>query len=529
MSIKIRFCGAAGTVTGSCYWIRAGETQFLVDCGMFQGSKTVKELNYDRFPFDPAAIDFVLLTHAHIDHAGLLPKLVRHGFSGPIYATSGTRDLLAYMLPDSAYIQEMEVDRLNRRNRQRGKPEVEPIYTAADAETCQRQIRPVPYDQWRDLGGIRARYWNAGHILGAASIELEVPDGDGGHARHMLFSGDIGPDNKLFHPDPEAPSDLDFLVCEATYGGRRRHDDGPAERRALLAAEINDALRGGGTLLIPAFAVERTQELLLDLSYLLKNGDIPCVPVFIDSPLAIKVTSVFSSHADSLEDVGAGCVPFEHPSFHFTETADESKAIARFSGSTIIMAASGMCDAGRIRHHLKDHLWRPQATVLLVGYQAEGTLGRLLEDGKKRVKIQGEEIEVRARIRTLDGYSGHADHDGVLAWIRERLPVRHGLFLTHGGEESLQAMRAALLETGFPAEHLIVPALDDEFDLSRTDDGPLKGHAHPRLEKEAVSGPDWHNDLAQFSIDVRHRLDAATSDKERRRILKALETALKGR
>lgn len=524
MGIKIRFCGAAGTVTGSCYWVRTDTQQFLVDCGMFQGSKTIKELNYGEFPFDPAELDFVLVTHAHTDHAGLLPKLTKLGFAGPIYTTAGTRDLLAYMLPDSAYIQEMEVSRLNRRNRQRGRDEVEPMYTGEDVEVCLAQIRSIDYEHWLDLGGVRARYWNAGHILGAASIELEVDDGE--TMERFLFSGDIGPENKLFHPDPEAPSGVDFLVCEATYGGRHREDAGPDERRAMLAREINNAMKAGGALVIPAFAVERTQELLLDIAHLLRHGDIPCVPVFLDSPLAIRVTSVFADHRDALEDVRKGHTPFEHSSFHFTETVDQSKAIARFSGNSIILAASGMCDAGRIRHHLKNHLWRPQSTVLLVGYQAEGTLGRLLEQGKKRVKIQGEEIEVRARIRTLDTYSGHADHDGVLAWIKERMPVRRALFLTHGNPESLEAMRQAVLEGGFPAKQLIVPELDDDYDLDGMGAKPKRTGKVRRLPPEAVTRPDWHNELAELTLDLRARLDAASSDKERQKILSRLSEAL---
>ncbi|WP_020400367.1 MBL fold metallo-hydrolase [Kordiimonas gwangyangensis] len=524
MGIKIRFCGAAGTVTGSCYWIRTETQQFLVDCGMFQGPKTLKELNYGAFPFDPAQLDFVLLTHAHTDHAGLLPKLTKNGFTGPIYMTSGTRDLLAYMLPDSAYIQEMEVGRLNRRNRQRGHEEVEPIYTAEDVEVCLSQIRTIDYEHWLDLGGVQARFWNAGHILGAASIELEVGDGEG--RQRFLFSGDIGPDNKLFHPDPEAPNEVDFLICEATYGGRYRENVPPEERRAMLAREINAAMKAGGALVIPAFAVERTQELLLDIAYLLGRGDIPSVPVFLDSPLAIRVTSVFSDHRDDLRDIGKGRSPFEHSSFHFTETVDESKAIARFSGNSIILAASGMCDAGRIRHHLMNHLWRPQSTVLLVGYQAEGTLGRLLEQGKKRVKIQGEDIEVRARIRTLDTYSGHADHDGILAWIRERLPVRRALFLTHGNPEALSAMREALLVERFPEDLLIIPALDDDYDLDGVGARPKRTGLIKRLPPEAVCASDWHNDLAELTLNLRARLEAAGSDKERRQILGDLERAL---
>ena len=514
-------------MTGSCYWIRAGAYQFLVDCGMFQGSKTIKELNYGAFPFDPAKIDFVFLTHAHTDHAGLMPKLIKLGFEGPIYTTAGTNGLLTYMLPDSAYIQEMEVDRLNRRNRQRGKAIVEPIYNHGHVDQCLSQIRAVDYDHWLELDQLRARFWNAGHILGAASIELEVPTGDpAAPVSRLLFSGDIGPDHKLFHPDPEAPHNVDYLICESTYGGRRRVDVSPIKRRALLAREINDAMKAGGALIIPAFAVERTQELLLDLSYLLNSGDIPNLPVFLDSPLAIKVTSVFAEHADDLEDVASRTAPFGHSSFHFTETVEESKAIARFSGGVIIVAASGMCDAGRIRHHLKNHLWRPKSTVLLVGYQAEGTLGRLLEQGAKKVKIQGEEIDVRARIHTLDTYSGHADGDGLIDWVRERLPVKQAIFLTHGGAAALKAMFEQLTAQELSSARLIIPALDDEFDLTLIEDGPQQSKGIRRLDPRVVDKPDWHNDLAQLTLDIRTCLDNVSSNKKRTAILKGLRQAL---
>lgn len=525
MTLKVKFCGAAGTVTGSCYWVRSGDTQFLVDCGMFQGPKTVKELNYGDFPFDPAAIDFVFLTHAHTDHAGLLPKLTKHGFSGPIYTTSGSRDLLTYMLPDSAHIQEMEVSRLNRRNRQRGRDEVEPIYTGEDVEACLGQIRTVDYETWCDVDGVRARFWNAGHILGAASIELEVTANEG-HTERMLFSGDIGPDHKLFHPDPEAPSGLDYLFMESTYGGRTRTDLKTSERRTLLAHEINEALKGDGALIIPAFAVERTQELLLDIAHLLKSGAIPCVPVFLDSPLAIRVTSVFTDHAGSLEDVDVRGSLFNHSSFHFTESVDESKSIARFKGNMIILAASGMCDAGRIRHHLKNHLWRPKSTVLLVGYQAEGTLGRVLEQGARRVKIQGEEIEVRATIRTIDTYSGHADHEGLMEWAKERMPVRRNIFLCHGSAQSLEALRHALVDDGISPEQLVIPQLDDDYTLEDGKGAPKLNRVIPRLDPASVEKPDWHNDLASLSLDLRRRLEAAKSDRQRRQLLGRLREIL---
>lgn len=526
----LSFCGAAGTVTGSCYWMQTGSCQFLVDCGMFQGSKTLKQLNYGAFPFDPAAIDFVLLTHAHIDHSGLIPKLVKQGFRGPIYATEGTFDLLTYMLPDSAYIQESEVERLNRRNVQRGRAEVQPIYTGADAETTLKSFSAVPYETWREVGeGVRARFWNAGHILGSASIEVEIADDrQAPRICRILFSGDIGPEHKLFHPDPEAPQNVDYLCCESTYGGRSRIDATPEKRRQVLEREVSEALRRGGNLLIPAFAVERTQELLLDLSVLFDSGRLPDVPVFLDSPLAIKATRVFLQNSDLLEDTANVPDLFRRHNIRFTESVEESKMIGRFSGGAIIIAGSGMCDAGRIRHHLKRNLWRGDATVLLVGYQAPGTLGALLARGVSAVKIQGEDVRVKAAIRRIDVYSGHADGDQLLDWVRERLPVKGAIFLTHGEEQALDALRQGLEGAGIPAERIVVPQLDDVVDLS-AGEGSVKFRPVPhRLPGESLRGLDWHNDLAELSLDLRDRLERAADDKARgvilRRIRRALET-----
>lgn len=522
------FCGAAGTVTGSCYWVQTGSCQFLVDCGMFQGSKTLKQLNYGAFPFDPSAIDFVLLTHAHIDHSGLIPKLVKHGFTGPVFATEGTIGLLSYMLPDSAYIQETEVERLNRRNAQRGRAEVQPIYTGADAEAALKAFSTVPYETWREVGeGVRARFWNAGHILGSASIEVEVAtDRPSPRVCRMLFSGDIGPEHKLFHPDPEAPQNFDYLCCESTYGGRSRIDATPENRRRILEREVSEALKRGGNLLIPAFAVERTQELLLDLSILFDRGRLPNVPVFLDSPLAIKATGVFLKNSAQLEDTVNVPDLFRRHNIRFTESVEESKMIGRFAGGAIIIAGSGMCDAGRIRHHLKRNLWRGDATVLLVGYQAPGTLGALLDRGVSAVKIQGEDVRVKAAIRRIDVYSGHADGDQLLDWVRERLPVKGAIFLTHGEEEALDALRAGLERAGIPAERIVVPQLDDVVDLS-AGEGRVNFRPVPhRLPGESLRGPDWHNDLAELSLDLRDRLEQAADDKARGVILRRIKRAL---
>ena len=530
MSINVTFCGAAGTVTGSCYWISHPAGQFVVDCGLFQGSKTVKELNYGAFPFDANKIDFALLTHAHIDHSGLLPKLVKAGFSGHILATAGTRDLLAYMLPDSAHIQESDVERLNRRNAQRGRPTVSPIYVAADAEACLTQLRVVEYDKWIDAGnGVKARYWDAKHILGAASIELEIATGEpDGRPVRLLFSGDIGPEWQSGNSASGNIDKLDYVFCESTYGNRTRSLVSVAQRREILAHEVSEALKRGGNVLIPSFAVERTQMLLLDLCALMDDHKIPEGAIFLDSPLAIRATEVFSAHPEYLDGLSDRSDPFRRANIHYTASVDESKSIARFKSGAIIMSASGMCDAGRIRHHLKNHLWRKDCTVLIVGYQAPGSLGQLIADGKERVRIHGEEVAVRAEIRRIDVYSGHADQTGLVEWIKRFLPVRRGVFLTHGEDESRAALRDLLVENGISRRRIHFPKLDDTVDLTG-DRGPRKQPGPRRLPPKAVGGTDWHNDYAQFEIDLKQALQGAPDDQKRDRMLRRLRNALKAR
>lgn len=527
MSLQLTFLGGAGTVTGSCFRIVHPRGRFLVDCGLFQGSKTVKELNYGAFPFDPRQIDFVLLTHAHIDHSGLLPKLTKSGFAGRIVATEGTRDLLEVMLPDSAVVQESEVERLNRRNARRGSDPVHPIYTGVDATRCLERLSPIAYDRWFEPGpGVRARFWNAGHILGSASIEIQLDQGPAAPPLRMLFSGDIGPEHKLFHPDPAAPADVDYVVCEATYGDTRRPPVSADVRRRLLGEEIKLAFARGGNLLIPCFAVERTQELLHDLAALFDQGTLSDAPIFVDSPLAIRATETFMGHADRLEDVSPENRLFRHRNFRFAETVEESKAIARISGGAVIIAGSGMCDAGRIRHHLKENLWRHEATILLVGYQAEGTLGALLVAGKTKVRIHGDEIEVRATVRRFDAYSGHADQAGLSEWVRGRLPIRRGLFLVHGEGPARLRLRERLNEEGVPSRRVVLPELDDTFDLSAVRP-PVALPGARRLDITALSGLDWHNDYAQFLLDLRQQLSTLAGARARRALLRRLTRAIR--
>jgi metallo-beta-lactamase family protein len=525
MTVTMDFHGAAGSVTGSCYRIAYPQGSFLVDCGMFQGSKTLNALNHRPLPFDPRALSFVVLTHAHIDHSGQLPRLTKAGYRGPIFTSPSTGDLLTFMLPDSGSIQESEVERLNRRVQQRGQEKLKPIYTLEDAKACLEQMRDIAYEQWLTPSpGVRVRFWNAGHILGSASIEIEVETGDKAHPTlRLLFSGDLGPSHKSFHPDPDAPEGYDYVVTESTYGGRDRPEATPEQRRARLRDEVKAALDRGGNLLIPSFAVERTQELMSDLAHLFRDRELPQSHVYIDSPLAVRATKVFIEHAKDLEDMEDGS-PFEMPNFHYVETVDQSKALNIIKGGAIILSASGMCDAGRIRHHLKHNLWRPESTVLFVGYQAPGTLGQLLTSGAKTVRIHNEEVVVRAAMRRLDGYSGHADGPELVTWIKERLPVKSGIFITHGEQESRQAFKSALVQAGCDGGKIFLPELDDRFDLIA---GAMDKKVEHRLPVELVGTEDWHNRHAAFVLDLRQRLAALKTNAERERVLSSLQELLR--
>ena len=337
MTVHLRFHGAARTVTGSCYMIETEFARVLVDCGMFQGSKTERELNNRPFPFEPANIHAMLLTHAHIDHAGLIPRLVKHGYKGPIHCTPPTVDLCAIMLPDSGHIQETEAEFQNQRNLKRGLPEVEPLYTLEDAMAAIENFRPIEYKTWLQVAtGIRARYWNAGHLIGSASIEVEV-EREGQKPVRILFSGDIGPDTKLLEHDPEAPTGFDYVVCESTYGDKDRFERSLEKRREILAAEVNAAAERKGALLIPSFAVERTQEVVTDLVALMDAGQVPKANIFIDSPLANKASAVFRKYAKELENGDALFRAFSSPLVRATETVEDSKAINRFTGFHIVI------------------------------------------------------------------------------------------------------------------------------------------------------------------------------------------------
>lgn len=529
MSVTLNFHGAAGTVTGSCYRVVHPKGQFLVDCGMFQGNRTVRELNLKPLPFDPQKLDFALLTHAHIDHAGLIPKLTHHGYSKPIYMTEPTAGLLEFLLPDSAGIQESEAERESRKRARRGDEPVEPIYVLADATKALGLSKTVKYGEWIEPGpGVRVRYWNAGHILGSASIEVEVDDGDGKAVR-ILFSGDIGPDEKVFYLEPDAPAGFDYIVCESTYGGRDRKDRTLEERREELRAAIAEALSRGGNLVIPAFAVERSQELLHDIGTLIKEGAIDPQRVFLDSPLASRVTGVYQKHAAMFEDTELSAKElFNDPRFRIVQAVDESKAINSIRGGAIIISASGMADAGRIKHHLRNNLPRGNSTVMFVGYQAPGTLGQILQSGAREVRIHGRELPVRAKVMSIGGYSAHADHGELMAWIKSRLPAHGALFLTHGENEERAELREAIVATGeLSGDQVIMPMLDDQYDLRAEGIAGVVTPDERRIDLSQVAS-DWHNAYAQLMIELGNRLQTAKDDAERLAIVNSLKQELGG-
>lgn len=474
----------------------AGDSRVLVDCGMFQGSRSLEALNFQPLGFDPRHIDAVLVTHAHIDHSGLLPRLVAEGYRGDIWCTQETSDLLEYMLADSGRIQEYDAERRNRRRDRAGEEPIAPIYTEEQAMKAWRKTRPTPYEEWLEPApGIRVRLWNAGHILGSASIEIEA----GGV--HLFFSGDVGPDNKAFLPEPSGPSDFDYVICESTYGDRARPVTTIEERRNVLEAEIREARKKGGNLVIPAFALERTQELLLDLAMLSRAGRTGGAVIYVDSPLANRATSVFEKHFDELEDT-RGIRIFDDPAIHYVNDVNESIRLNSVSGA-IIIAASGMCEGGRIRHHLIHNLHRRDSTVLFTGFQAEGTLGRVILDGARHVRISGQDVSVRADIRRIESYSAHADQSELLRWIEARKAIKGSLFLDHGENGSLAVLRQLASDAGL-ASSIIVPEIGEVYELRPGK--PAHRRKTGRTDLPGLIGRDWQNAYAELTSELRTRL-----------------------
>ena len=447
--MKITFLGATRTVTGSNFLVEGAGKKFLVDCGMWQGKAEQEMENSQEFEFNPSEIDFMLLTHAHIDHSGRIPKLYNEGFRNKIYAHKATCDLCALMLPDSGHIQETEVEWKNKKRKRKGEEPIEPIYTAEDALRCLEIFEPVQYDQIIEITPeIHVRFNDAGHMLGSSIIEVWVKEGD--KETKTVFTGDIGNNDIPLLSPPTMIEDTDFLVMESTYGSRlhMRND----EKAEIFLDVVSETLDNGGTVVIPSFAVGRTQEILYEINKLKDEyGDeeefrrkyktIMKAPVYVDSPLAISATEVFRENTEifdeeTKEEIMRGDNPLEFPGLKFTRTADESKVLNEDQTPSIIISASGMCEVGRIKHHLKHNLWNPKSTILFVGYQAPGTLGYSIVNGAKTVKIFGEEIAVNARIEYIEGYSGHADQELLMNCIYSYIKKPKHIFLVHGEPES---------------------------------------------------------------------------------------------
>ncbi len=490
--MKIQFCGAATGVTGSCHLITTEKHKILLDCGQFQGGKTREAMNYEPFPFDPAEIDYMILSHAHIDHCGRIPLLVKRGFKGDIYCTDATADLVDVMLKDSGYIHEKEAEWKNRKNERAGRPAVEPLYTFNDAVDSLKFIKPVLYDQLIELNDEMKFVFNdAGHILGSAITELWITEE--GQTSKIVFSGDLGVMDRPILRDPTIIKKADYVIMETTYGNRV-HPSNSLDVTKLMDI-IRETAKRGGTTVIPSFAVGRTQELIYELNRVYDSDseyrkDFENLMVYVDSPMATTATEVFKRNAQVFDDetkayITKGDNPLDFKNLKFTRTSQESMWLNTDPTPKVIISASGMCDAGRIRHHLKHNLWNRKSSIIFVGYQAEGTLGRMLLDGAKEVTLFGENIRVNAQIHNLEGFSGHADKDGLLAWLSGFQKVPKHVFLVHGEEESKKAFAYTVKEKlGYDP---IVVTEPSEFTLEKDEIVDTQIIENDGLEEEIIS------------------------------------------
>jgi len=463
--MKLTFFGAAKAVTGSCHCLEVGGKKILVDCGLQQGRD---ERDNRLLDFAPGYIDYVIVTHAHIDHSGRVPLLVKQGYTGPIITTRLTAQLLDIMLRDSAHIQEMDAQWENQKGKRAGRPPVEALYTIADAEEALKRLETHEYGEMVQLcEGVKLRFVDAGHLLGSACVEFWLTEN--GVEKKIVFSGDLGNVDQPIIRDPQPITEADYVVTESTYGDRNHEP--PESYTAALAQIIDDTFSKGGNVIIPSFAVGRTQELLYFMREMKQEGMVPSNPDFtvcVDSPLANAATRIFAGDLrgylddEAIEDIKKGNL-FTFPGLTLSETAEESKALNADNSSKVIISASGMCDAGRIRHHLKHNLWRPECTIVFVGYQGEGTLGRLLLDGAQKVKLFGEEIAVRARIVNFKGLSSHADRDHLLAWAKNFQPKPQQVFVVHGDSKVTEIYAQTLRDEGISAH---APLYEEVYDLA---------------------------------------------------------------
>lgn len=519
--MKIQFCGASTGVTGSCHLVTTEHHKILLDCGQFQGGKAMEAMNYEAFPFDPAEIDYMVLSHAHIDHCGRIPLLVKRGFKGDIYCTDATADLLEVMLKDSGYIHEKEAEWKNRKNERAGRPLVEPLYTCNDAVESLKFVKPVLYDQLIELNEeMKIVFNDAGHILGSAITELWVTEGE--NVSKIVFSGDLGVMDRPILRDPTIIKKADYVIMETTYGNRL-HPQNSMDVKTLMEIVIKTARRGG-TVVIPSFAVGRTQELIYEFNRFYENQkeyqkDLEDLMVYVDSPMATTATEVFKRNAQVFDDemkevITRGDNPLDFKNLRFTRSTEDSVALNHDSHPKVIISASGMCEAGRIRHHLKHNLWNPKSSVIFVGYQAEGTLGRLLVEGAKEVTLFGEEIQVNAEIYNLEGFSGHADRDGLLAWLGGFQKEPKHIFLVHGEPDAKEDFARTVEEKlGY---HPIVVQGNSEYVLEKDEILNRQQAMRDAMDNEALENvkkniADIHRRLEGILYNTHLAVDSSLS------------------
>ncbi|MBN1665319.1 MAG: MBL fold metallo-hydrolase [Deltaproteobacteria bacterium] len=534
--MKIKFMGAARTVTGSCYILETDSHRFAVDCGMHQGNADIEKRNWDIDIYNPEKIEFIIITHAHIDHSGLLPRMVQYGFDGKIYMTPPTADLLRIMLLDSAYIQEMEAQWRSKKRLRHGEKNMKPLYTQKDAEATFDKFTAVDYDKtFEPCPGLKITFRDAGHILGASFIELLVEEGP--TQTKIVFSGDIGRPAQLMIKDPSIVREADYLFLESTYGNRNHKNE--QDSLSELAEAISYSYKNGEKVIIPAFAVERTQEMIYSLYLLAKDGRLPKdMPIYIDSPLAMKATQIFRKYTayfdeDTKELLNAGENPLNFAQVRFTKSTQESMALNEMSGSAIIISASGMAHAGRIKHHLRHNLWREGSSIVFVGFQAQGTTGRKIIDGAQRIRLFNEDIAVKAKIYTINGFSAHAGQGQIMDWLSHFVTKDMKIFLVHGEYSAQQALaqvirekhnyeviipeylEEASLKTGQEPERTefpekAAPRIDWDYIFSEME----AGLAQMKKRKVQLEGRSWveQTDLREKILEVKRNLTEIVSE-----------------
>ena len=524
--MKIKFCGASTGVTGSCHLLTSGEHKILLDCGQFQGGKAQDALNYDKFPFEPSEIECVVLSHAHIDHCGRLPLLTKRGFEGKIYCTDATADLLSVMLKDSAYIHEKETEWKNRKAERAGREQVEPLYTIEDAEKALSLVSPILYDQQIEINSdMKIVFNDAGHILGSAITELWVTEDD--KESKIVFSGDLGMEGRPILRDPTYIKKADYVIMETTYGNRIHKELGSGVDK--LIEIILNTTRRGGNVVIPSFAVGRTQELIYELNRFYDSNneyrkELDKIFVYIDSPMATTATEIFRRNAqvfdeETREYILKGDNPLEFKNLKFTRSSKESQDLNFNKEPKIIISASGMCEAGRIRHHLKHNLWNPKNSIVFVGYQGQGTLGRSLVEGIKMVTLFGEEIQVNAEIHNLEGFSGHADQNGLFAWLAHFEQKPKQIFLVHGEEESKKDF-AKLVNEKLSYEPIVVMGNSEfELDMNKSeivnmDSAREQAAEADKIQKVRDKLSSIHLDLEQILYSANLAVEENISDKK---------------